>query len=336
VLAAACVASMRAQDAVSTARRLSADVIRATVTEVAAIVSREYQDADVAGRVAATLRRRLSEGHYETATTADALAARLTQDLETESQDKHLGVTLVRPVGAYGTPSEVRSRQDDVRRTNAGVQRAEILAGNVGYLNITSFWRLEEARDAITSAMDLLSRADALIVDLRQNPGGSPGTVALLIGYAFDQPALPLFDIVARAGERNAYATPAPGVAGRDEKRPMYVLISERTFSGGEGYAFLLQERRRAEVIGERTRGGANPGRPFPVNALFEVTVPTGRLVSAATGKNWEGIGVTPDITVPASDALRLAHSTALRRLIGSAAGDWKVQLERELRNLEQ
>ena len=105
------------------------------------------------------------------------------------------------------------------------------------------------------------------------------------------------------------------GLAERDGRRPVYVLTSARTFSAGEGFAFLLQERGRAEVIGERTPGAANPGRPYPVNALFEVTVPNGKVVSAVRRGNWEGIGVVPDIEVPAAEALRIAHARALERL---------------------
>ena len=78
-------------------------------------------------------------------------------------------------------------------------------------------------------------------------------TVAFLIGYLFDDAPLPLFEIVSRNGNRMAYATPATGPRERDARRPVFVLTASRTFSAGEGFAFLLQERRRAEVIGERT-----------------------------------------------------------------------------------
>ena len=187
----------------------------------------------------------------------------------------------------------------------------EILPGNVGYLNLTSFWRLEEAREPIGDAMSLLQRADALILDLRENGGGSPETVAFLMGFLFDEGGLPMFDIVSRLGNVVSYATPASAPAQRHPRRPTCVLTSSRTFSAGEGFAFLLQERGRAEVVGERTAGAANPGRPYRVNELFEVTVPNGKVRSAVGGGNWEGRGVTPDIEVAAADALRVAHARA-------------------------
>ena len=99
-----------------------------------------------------------------------------------------------------------------------------------------------------------------------------------------------------RDGDPVAYTTPSPGVLGRDEQRLVFVLTAKTTFSAGEGFAFLLQERARAVVIGERTAGAANPGRSYPVNERFEVTVPNGRVRGAVSGGNWEGSGVTPDV----------------------------------------
>jgi C-terminal processing protease CtpA/Prc len=115
------------------------------------------------------------------------------------------------------------------------------------------------------------------------------------------------------------------------------VLTAGRTFSAGEGLAFILQERNRAEVVGETTAGAANPGRPYRLNSHFEVTVPNGRVRSAVRGGNWEGVGVQPDVAVSASDALRVAHARALRQLIQQTpSGSWHDTLHRELRRLEQ
>jgi C-terminal processing protease CtpA/Prc len=126
-------------------------------------------------------------------------------------------------------------------------------------------------------------------------------------------------------------------VPNRHERRPVYVLTSTSTFSGGEGVAFLLQERHRAEIVGETTAGAANPGRPYPVNDRFSVTVPNGRLRSAISGRNWEGAGVTPDVKAPSASALQVAHARALRTLIDRApAGPWRDALQRALGRVER
>ncbi len=43
----------------------------------------------------------------------------------------------------------------------------------------------------------------------------------------------------------------------------------------------------------------------------LEVTIPTGRAIGPLSGANWEGVGVQPDIEVPAGQALERAHELA-------------------------
>jgi N-terminal domain of Peptidase_S41 in eukaryotic IRBP/Peptidase family S41 len=157
--------------------------IKATIEQVAVIVHREYMDGDVAARAAEDLRRRLALSEYPATLTAEELATRLTRDLFAITNDKHIAVSLVPPTGPAGStkPDSSRSREESVRRTNGGVQGVEVLAGNVGYLKLTSFWRIDEGRGPITAAMQLLRGADALILDMRSNTGGSPDTAALIL-----------------------------------------------------------------------------------------------------------------------------------------------------------
>jgi C-terminal processing protease CtpA/Prc len=315
------------------------DFIRETVRSLAAVVQREYFDPDVAARVDEELRARLDDGRYSEATTLESLAAMLTDNLYELTSDKHLAVTIPQPKDSDPATGEANNdlRRVRGRRSNFGVEHIQILTGNVGYLNITYFFRPDEARDAIAAAMQSLRYADALVVDMRTNAGGSPGTVALLASYFFDAPGLLLFEIIPRSGARDGrYSTEDPAVPNRDGMRPLYILTSEQTFSAGEGLAFIVQERQRGEIVGEKTAGAANPGRQYPVNPHFEVTVPNGRVRMALTGRNWEGIGVTPEIAVPASEALHVAHIRALRTLLSATPnGSRADSLRRELKALE-
>ena len=317
---------------------LDRTVVRDAVESLATVVDREYFDAEVAARVAQRLREKLAQGSYSGVQTLKSLADMLSRDLFEVTNDKHLVVAIVQD--RTSTPASTASDEDRevrARRANFGVQGVDVLAGNVGYLNLTSFYRPEEARETISAAMRILRSADALILDMRENSGGSPDTVALLASYLFDAPGLPLFDIVPRSGGGGRhYTTEEPSVPERNGIRPAYVLTADRTFSAGEGFAFLLQERGRAEVVGERTAGAANPGRPYAVNAQLEVTVPNGQVRTALTRRNWEGDGVMPNVTVPAADALRTAHIRALRELLKRVpSGSWQETLKRQLDALE-
>ncbi len=292
-------------------------LVAATVNALGATISREYFDPKVGSDVAAALKQSLAAGRYAGATDDEALATMVTRDLFAVTHDKHLVLQALLDIPAQRERSAEQaeaSRAEVVRRANGGVRAVQILPGNIGYLDLSTFFRPEEARDAIATSMHLLARTDALIIDMRNNSGGSPGTVALLISYLIDPPGLPLFDILHRAPlPADHYAIETVPAGDRYLTRPVFVLTASTSFSAAEGFPFLLQERHRAEVVGELTAGAANAGRPYRINARFSVTVPNGQIKSAVSGGNWEGTGVTPDVKVPAADALAVAQARAQR-----------------------
>jgi C-terminal processing protease CtpA/Prc len=304
------------------------------------VIEHEYFDFDVAHEAALSLHEALMHDRYDGVATAEALAGALNRDLYAATRDKHLVVSVL--YRAPRSKAEARGRADEaravaLRRSNHGVRQVEILPGDVGYLDLSAFYRPEEARDTLSAAMHLLKNTDALIIDMRNNTGGSPSTVALLVSYMFNQPGLPLFDIVHRPPEpTDHYYTEPTILPDSNSKRPVYVLTAARTFSAGEGFAFILEERHRAEVIGETTAGAANPGRPYPINDLFSIVVPNGRIRSAISSSNWEGMGVTPDVHVAAAEAFRAAYRRALGQLLNAQpAGEWQDALKQVLRHAD-
>ncbi len=315
----------------SSALLIDKELVRSTIDSLARIIGQEYVDADVASRVDAYLRKCLAGGRYQQNTPGE-LAQTVTQDLFTSSHDQHLFMIISADAGKASSVPQ-GSREQTARSSNFGIQRVEILPGNIGYLNLTSFYRPEEARDTFVAAMQVLAHTDALVLDLRENKGGSPDMAVLLASFMFDQPGLPLFSVTpGSGGEPMRFATVQTPRPGSNGERPLYVLTSHSTWSAGEGVAFLLQERHRAEIIGETTAGAANPGRPYRVNALFDVNVPNGRVKSAVLGRNWEGVGVVPDVPTSAADALEVAHARALRRLLDLTPQGWRHdEIEREL-----
>src|SRR5207248_2868040 len=138
-------------------------------------ISQEYFDPKIGAEVDAAVRRSLAEGRYAGAADDQALAALLTRDLFAVTRDKHLVAEARLDIPAQRERSVEQAdqtRATAVRRTNAGVRKIEILAGNIGYLEMTSFFRPEEAGDAIATAMHALSQTDALVIDMRANGGG--------------------------------------------------------------------------------------------------------------------------------------------------------------------
>jgi C-terminal processing protease CtpA/Prc len=169
--------------------------------------------------------------------------------------------------------------------------------------------------------MNLLAHTDALIIDLRRCRGGDPAMVALLCSYLFDDD-VHLNDLYHRADDSTAQFWTSPYVPGSrfGGTKPLYVLTSSTTFSGAEELTYNLQQRRRATVIGETTRGGAHPVRAYRVDAHLRATVPIARAINPVSGTNWEGTGVTPDVEVPAEGAFEVAYRGALEHVLALGA----------------
>jgi len=202
---------------------------------------------------------------------------------------------------------------------NHGVFAVQRLDGNIGYIDLRGVADPDAGGNTIAAAMQLISSTYALILDLRRNGGGSPDGAAFWCSYLLP-PGTHLNDIYeGETGEtRQFWSMPyVPGA--RYLERPVYVLTSARTFSGGEDIAYNLQAQGRAQVVGETTGGGAHPTRGVRISPTLMLTVPHARSVNPVTGTNWEGTGVIPDIPVPADQARDAAWAMALRQVITDA-----------------
>lgn len=200
------------------------------------------------------------------------------------------------------------------RDSMGGIHRVERLPGNVALLRVEpALFAPALAGPAMTAALRLVADADALILDLRETIGGDPEMELLVCGHLFDRP-VHLYTMCQRHLPDRQFWSPAPPSGVRfGGSRPLAVLTSATTFSGGESLAYALQQHSRATVVGERTGGGAHPRTGFPVHPHLHLSVPVARPVNPVTGTNWEGVGVTPDIEVPAPDAVEAAHRAVAR-----------------------
>lgn len=214
------------------------------------------------------------------------------------------------------------------RVRNHGFERAERLPGNVGYLDLRHFSGEPEAQATAIAAMNFLASTDALIVDLRRNGGGHPMMIATLLSYFVPQGERLLFNTFYKREENTTeqYWT-SPYVPGpRYTGKPLYVLISNRTGSAAEEFAYDVQTHKLGTIVGAVSAGGANPGGMYRLNGHFAAFIATGRAINPVTHTNWEGVGVQPDSATSAGEALRGAHLMALRRLRKDAGDPDRAQ----------
>ncbi|HEX6341662.1 S41 family peptidase [Umezawaea sp.] len=287
------------------------------VTEIRALLVEHYVFPEVAAELDAVLHKRNTEGAYASADTAEELGRLVTADLQSVNGDRHLRLkhhTDVIPDGDDAAAIQEMTRE--AKLSLNGVPRLRALDGGVAHLELAPLlFPVEVSGGAVAAALTLVAGAEALILDLRENRGGDPATVALVCGYLLDEPTH-LNTMYFRDGETYSQSWSPAHVPGErfGGTKPIYVLTSPRTFSGAEELAYDLQQLGRATVVGERTGGGAHPRRGFRVHPHLEATVPTGRAINPVSGTNWELVGVGPDIEVPAEDALDRALHEALAR----------------------
>ena len=309
-------------------RTIDAAERKAVVDGVAEKVEANYVFPEVGKKMAAEVRARLAKGEYDAITSSHKLADVLTDHLRAICKDKHLGVRDFPeplPKGFDRGPSEDEAKRmrDRAAVRNFGFKKVERLGeGGVGLLELEGFMATDLVGDTAAAAMTFLSNSEAVIVDLRRNGGGHPGTVILLCSYFFDEPTH-LNDIYTRATDTTRQYWSHPSLPGKKlVGKDVYVLTSNRTFSGAEEFAYNLQARKRATIVGETTGGGAHPTRPVRVTDHFGVRVPFARSINPVTRTNWEGTGVKPDVPVPATHALHTAHLLALEKVATRHAKD--------------
>ncbi|MEO8452896.1 MAG: S41 family peptidase, partial [Gemmatimonadota bacterium] len=225
------------------------------------VLKEKYVFPAVADKMAARLVERLGTA-YDTVTSAKALSRMLTDDLRDIAHDKHLNIFYSAETIPSGPPPGSPSGPDRFAAMNYAFEKVERLPGNVGYLKFNGFFDpAGAAGDVAAAAMAFVAGTDALIIDVRDNGGGSPGMVAFLCTYLFDGRPVHLNDLYWRASDATQQFWTLSYVPGRRYvNKDVYVLTSGRTFSAAEEFTNNLKTLKRATIVGETTGGGANPG----------------------------------------------------------------------------
>jgi len=295
--------------------------VRARVIDSAiAQLDEFYVFPETAKKMADAVRERQKKGEYDSVTNGSTFAKMLTDDFQAVSHDKHLRVDFSpapmpeHPSGPDPAAAAARYRKQ-MERINCGFDKVEILSGNVGYLKFDMFADPEVCGPTAVAAMNFLANVDAIVFDLRENGGGDPKMIALISTYLFSEPTH-LNDLWERKGDTTHQYWTLPYVPGkRLDEKPVYVLTSADTFSGAEEFSYNLKNLKRATIIGETTGGGAHPVSGHRIDEHFMIGVPFARAINPISKTNWEGVGVAPDVKVPAADALATAQKLASEKL---------------------
>lgn len=301
------------------------------IIKMSEILNNLYVYPEKAKKMSSHITEKLKGGNYDSITSHQEFGSRVANDLREVSKDLHIRVVfgpefverLRREKENQNDPELIKLRLKELRKTNFGFKEVKILSGNIGYLDLWQFAGTEYAGETAVAAMNFLANCEALIIDLRNNGGGSPEMIQLLTSYFYEGEPIHLNSFYWRPGDKTTQTWTLPHIPGkRIPDIDIYVLTSNRTFSAAEEFSYNLKNLKRATLIGETTGGGAHPGGPEIVNDNFIINVPKGRAINPITNTNWEGIGVEPHIKASQAKALTTARIKALEKLADEATDE--------------
>jgi hypothetical protein len=289
---------------------------RTAIVQTAELLESNYVYPERGRELAGRLRREV-DAAWVTAGGPEDFAKAFTGRLRGLSADGHFHVDFRAGGGAATEENTFGAAEFEKyygKAVNHGFEQVRRLDGNVGYLDLRVFAPPDMGADMAVAAMTLLAQSDALVIDLRRNGGGDGALGLLIAGYLVDG-AQPMSGTYDRPSDKLTTSATPVWVPGRrfGAAKPVYVLISKETFSAAEAFAYDLQALKRVTVVGEPSGGGAHPFVYRQVSEHFVLSLPEGRSINPITGKDWEGVGVIPDVRVNAElaldEALRLARA---------------------------
>ena len=278
------------------------------VNTICKLLQSKYVIAENAEKYAADFKKKFASGYYDSCDDAKAFTKMVTADLVSITHDKHINFRVIES-SAVGEQAE-SALHHPVRyhllraKENTGFYKLEWIENNIGYLDIRRFYSFDQAKDMIIAAMKFLANSNAIIIDVRENGGGSgdylssyflPYPTQLTGWYSREDDWLMQFWTIKDIGTEPLLDT------------PVFILTSDRTFSAAESFACDMKVRKRAIIIGDSTKGGAHSVDLYKIDDQFEIYISTERAINPITGENWEGVGVIPDILVPSEAALDTA-----------------------------
>jgi len=283
--------------------------IRSELVAVAAMLMRDgYVDLESGEKAALAIEAKLAAGDYDDLSHPGAFSSQLRDDILEVVQDKHLNIFAP---GFPGRPPPGAPMPRPLPVSQAGIVRADLLDGNVGYLEVAAFPPPDMFAQGADPALASLLATDGLIIDLRNTLGGSPDSVIYLLScFLGSEDPVHVNDILWRNPKTETFRTEefwSEETSVRYLDKPVIVLTSSSTFSAAEGFAYHMQAFELARIVGETTGGGAHPTGARTIGHGINMSLPIGQARSPITGRNWERVGVIPDVEVPREDALAAA-----------------------------
>ena len=174
--------------------------------------------------------------------------------------------------------------------TTPSISTVRLMDNGVGYLRIDSFTSgtAVEFRNAVNSLTN--QGATSLIFDLRDNSGENLNAALVATDYCVPS------GLIAQSQDKGGNVADLRMSDENEITLPMICLVNDSTASGAELFANALRKMAGATIVGSTTAGkGVLLSDPQSLSDGSAVVITVGILLDNE-GKNWNGIGLTPDV----------------------------------------
>ena len=312
----------------SAQEKLSQSEKQIIIDTLCSMLEKLYPIPGTGQKTSAAIHKKYEEGKYSEYKIISEFVQQLNDDLESISKDGHLGI-IYDPVMVSALKGEEETGEkgdsyekitaESERWNNYGFKELKILEGNIGYLDLRTFFSLKYAGQTAAAAMNFFSDCNALIIDLRRNGGGWDDMVTFLASYFINDNDDIIFSITSSTLDSSYFASKPyvylPGKKLTDI--PLVILTSNSTASAAEAFTNIMKHfSKHASVIGETTAGAENPVDDVILFGDYILRIPTWKKIYSYDKSGWEGKGIKPDIEIESEKALNYSHKFLLHKLL--------------------
>lgn len=287
--------------------------VEGAIRTISEIITDKYVFPDKGREIAKHLLQEFKNGKFKNVSNWETLDSIATKVLRDFSGDGHLYVeydpTTVQELSAVKKDVNTDSGYDsfyygeEAVKNNFGFAAVKVLEGNIGYIKLSKINISEKSLPVLFASMRFVSNTKALIIDLQDNGGGGSAIGAVFESY-FLPKETPLLEFKNRESQIDISKTVAWLIEPKYD-RPLFIMVNSGTVSAAEAFAFALQSKKRAIIVGQRSAGAAHMNSWYSVNEHLYVSVSTGAPTLPGTEISWEQKGVQPEHVVEAGQEIR-------------------------------
>ena len=255
------------------------------IKDVCTKLEKYYTFPETGKELSITISEKFNKGDFSENAAPGQFVEELNSVFFKISHDKHLKLIYDPELAKEMIETELEDTMTDSqikaeRWRNFGFKELKILDGNIGYMNLSDFCSVKYAGEKAVTAMNYFSDCNSLIIDLRQNGGGSDDMVVFLAGHFIDSAEPIVFNISYSTIDSTHYTSMMPSFipGAKLIDIPIYILTSRATASAAEAFTHIMKNyNQNVVVIGKKTRGAENPVNHLVVGNEYILRIPSWR-----------------------------------------------------------